>query len=559
MHSQDVDLSALDQTVIGAIPAAHETANGASPAAKVEFVSGSGPKLETETQALLRIRLRAAAIVLLVAVAAFFVRGFFVEDSPARWAQVIVVLAMAAVVSVLTWKALTLSQLRWIEAATFALIAIYLGIYERELVLLKADVGNPAFELAAVKSCVLYFFAVILLYGAFIPNTWQRAARVLIPTALVPFAVIGLVRLNSTAVSAIADQVADFEQISDNVIMMTLGVVASLYGTHIINTLRIEAFQARQMGQYRLKERLGAGGMGEVYLAEHCLLKRPCAIKFIHPQSQSDPAAILRFEREVRTTAKLSHWNTVNIFDYGRTEDGTFYYVMEYLHGLNLADLVNRYGPMPPERAIHLLCQVCRALHEAHGAGLVHRDIKPANIFAARLGGICDVAKLLDFGLVKHTTNGAATNDEQDGTISGSPLYMPPEQAVAAGEPDARSDIYSLGATAYYLLTATTPFQETSIVRLMLAHAREPVVPPSQRQTGLPRDLEQIVLKCLAKRPADRFQDALSLERGLSGCANAGSWTDRDAQQWWHEKWESEGMKEGGGATSSARTTDCPG
>src|SRR5579872_21471 len=401
MNPPDLDLSALDATVIGAIPDESLSLREKSPAARVELVSGSVPRIENETEALLRIRLRAAAIVLLVAVAAFFIRSFFVEDAPVRWLQGMVSAVLAVIVAVLSSrKPISLAQLRWCELAIFGLISGYLGMYEYQLVLAKAHAGNPIFELAAIKSCVLYFFAVMLLYGTFIPNSWQRAAKVLVPMAAMPFIVMGSLRLSSTTVREFSEQTANFEQVSDNVIMMVLGCVASVYGAHIINTLRVEAFRARQMGQYRLKERLGAGGMGEVYLAEHCLLKRPCAIKLIHPGSQADPQAIARFEREVRTTANLTHWNTVSIFDYGRTDDGVFYYVMEYLPGLSLADLVARYGPLPAARAIYLLRQACRALHEAHACGLVHRDIKPANIFAARLGGVCDVAKLLDFGLV---------------------------------------------------------------------------------------------------------------------------------------------------------------
>jgi serine/threonine protein kinase len=317
--------------------------------------------------------------------------------------------------------------------------------------------------------------------------------------------------------------------------MMTLGAAASLYGTHIINTLRVEAFKARQMGQYHLKERLGAGGMGEVYLAEHRLLKRPCAIKVIRPGSQADPAAIERFEREVRTTAKLTHWNTVNIFDYGRTDDGTFFYVMEYLRGLSLAELVQRHGPLPPARAIHLLRQTCRALHEAHASGLVHRDVKPANIFAARLGGVYDVAKLLDFGLVRHTADDPGRQLAQGETFSGSPLYMAPEQGRAGHEPDARSDIYSLGATAYYLLTGRPPFDGKNIVQVLLAHTHDPIVPPSRICPGIPTDLEQVVLRCLSKQSDGRFPHAPALEEALAGCQDADRWTHADAARWWEE------------------------
>jgi serine/threonine-protein kinase len=274
--------------------------------------------------------------------------------------------------------------------------------------------------------------------------------------------------------------------------------------------------------------------MGDVYLAEHCLLKRPCAIKLIRPGSQTDPLALARFEREVRTTAKLTHWNTIGIFDYGRTEDGTFYYVMEFLPGLSLADLVKRFGPLPAGRVIHLLRQTCRALSEAHAAGLIHRDIKPANIFAARLGGTSDVAKLLDFGLVRHASQDQNIQITQDHAFSGSPLYMAPEQA-ANSVPDARSDIYSLGATAYFALTGRVPFEGTNPVHVMIAHARDPVAPPSTLISGIPADLEQIVLRCLAKRPEDRYPDVASLERALAGCADANTWGDAEAERWWSE------------------------
>ena len=184
-------------------------------------------------------------------------------------------------------------------------------------------------------------------------------------------------------------------------LMLGLAVVTSVYGTHMVGSLRREAFEARRLGQYRLLRLIGSGGMGDVYLAEHQLMKRPCAIKVIRPSKADDPQALARFEREVHATAQLSHWNSVEIFDYGRAEDGTFYYVMEYLPGLSLAQLVERYGPLPPARVVYLLAQVCDALAEAHAAGLIHRDIKPGNIFAAVRGGQYDVAKLLDFGLAK--------------------------------------------------------------------------------------------------------------------------------------------------------------
>jgi serine/threonine-protein kinase len=201
--------------------------------------------------------------------------------------------------------------------------------------------------------------------------------------------------------------------------------------------------------------------MGEVYLAEHRLLKRPCAVKLNHPERAGDAAALHRFEREVRATAQLTHPNTVEIYDYGHAEDGTFYYVMEYLPGLDLDDLVTRYGPVPPARAVHFLRQLCGTSQKAHAAGLVHRDIKPGNVLVCRHGGRHDVAKLLDFGLVQAA--GARGDDPSrltaTGAVVGTPAYMAPEQARGAEAADVRSDLYSLGALGYFLSAGRPPFQ----------------------------------------------------------------------------------------------------
>src|SRR5438477_2012920 len=188
----------------------------------------------------------------------------------------------------------------------------------------------------------------------------------------------------------------------ETIILMATAAAIAVFGSHKIRELQEKAHEAQRIGQYRLKQILGFGGMGAVYLAEHVLLRRPCAIKLIRPDQAGDPRTLLRFEREVQATATLTHWNTIEIYDYGHADDGTFYYVMEYLPEMNLEDLVERHGPLPPERAVHLLRQVCQALREAHGIGLIHRDIKPSNILACERGRVYDVAKLLDFGLVKN-------------------------------------------------------------------------------------------------------------------------------------------------------------
>jgi serine/threonine-protein kinase len=244
---------------------------------------------------------------------------------------------------------------------------------------------------------------------------------------------------------------------------------------------------------------------------------------------------LARFEREVQMTARLSHWNTVEIFDYGSTEEGIFYYVMEYLPGLSLKDLLDLDGPLPPKRVIHLLRQTCQGLREAHSIGLIHRDIKPGNIFAAQRGGLYDVVKLLDFGLVKPLVEIPSSRLTHDGAISGTPLYMSPEQARGLDDVDARSDIYSLGAVAYTLLTGHSPFERTSPLDVMIAHARDEVEPPSALRRDLPADLERVILRCLAKDPMDRFQDTDSLAQALSECAAADEWTQRDAARWWQD------------------------
>lgn len=277
----------------------------------------------------------------------------------------------------------------------------------------------------------------------------------------------------------------------------------------------------RELGQYRLAHRLAAGGMGEVYLAEHRMLKRTCAVKVIRPEWMGDDRALTRFEREVRVTARLRHPNTVQIFDYGVGPDGTFYYVMEHLTGMNMGELVGRTGRLPAGRAVRLLRQVCGALREAHGMGLVHRDVNPSNILVCEMGGMRDVVKLVDFGLV----SSAAPQPQdprvtQQGTFVGTPEFASPEQARGAVV-DARSDLYSLGAVAYLLLTGRAPFRGETRMDVLLAHCHEPPVPPSRLVPDVPPDLEGVVLRCLAKDPADRFPDADALDQALARCGRA--------------------------------------
>ena len=244
----------------------------------------------------------------------------------------------------------------------------------------------------------VFWFALLTLYGLFVPNTWRRGAVVVGLIAACPLAV-ALVEEGRTGWPLAGRPLQYYLAVLG--FWAAFGAVLAVFGSRHIEALRRQASEARRLGQYRLTKRLGAGGMGEVYLAEHVLLRRPCAVKLIRPERVSDPGSLQHFEREVQATATLTHPNTVEIYDYGRAEDGTFYYVMEYLPGMSLAEVVSRHGPLPPGRVVSLLLQVCSALGEAHAIGLIHRDVKPGNIMACIRGGVHDVAKLLDFGLVE--------------------------------------------------------------------------------------------------------------------------------------------------------------
>jgi serine/threonine protein kinase len=270
--------------------------------------------------------------------------------------------------------------------------------------------------------------------------------------------------------------------------------------------------------------------MGVVYRASHAMLRRPTAIKLL---TDGDDASLARFEREVHLLASLSHPNIVTVHDYGRTADGSFYFAMELLDGMDLETLVAADGPQPAERVIHIVRQVARGLSEAHDVGLVHRDIKPANVFLCRHWGEPDAVKVLDFGLAKNNADPRMALTGQN-VVLGTPLYISPEMLNSGALVDARSDIYSLGAAAYYMLTAQPVFTGSSVVEVCLQHLTSaPVAPSARLGRAVPADLEAIVLRCLAKSTADRYPSAAELERALAACAAAEKWSAAHAQAWW--------------------------
>jgi DNA-binding response OmpR family regulator len=296
------------------------------------------------------------------------------------------------------------------------------------------------------------------------------------------------------------------------------------------------ASKGRRLGQYTIDEKIGTGAMGVVYRGQHAMLHRPTAIKMLD-STMTDEQAIARFEREVQLTSQLNHPNTIAIYDYGRTPEGMFYYVMEYLDGITLQDLVERYGPQPEARVIHLLRQICGSLAEAHGVGLIHRDIKPANMMVNHRGGLYDFVKLLDFGLVKPLDTADETALTAAGAVTGTPMYMSPELVERSEEIDARSDLYSLGAVGYWLLAGQPVFEGKSIIEICVQHVEcEPALPSEKRGEPIAKDVEQLILKCLKKEPANRPQTAQELLDDLSKCQAAGAWTQDTAAQWWLEE-----------------------
>jgi hypothetical protein len=497
---------------------------------KVGLVFGAGNSAASELTVLLRKRLRVLGL-MGTAVYAWVVLYTlpYLISSPTTFAgfrlsllACSVIAPVFVVVSWLLWsrRALSLPQLRWVEGLSLCLVLVHLAASRYEYLVYYGlqkviQEGPPVSPPRFAAFLCLPFFGLVMAYGTLIPNTWKRGLAMTGLIAVSPIALATVAALQQGALS----WALTFALLLPSLAMMAGAAALGVAGAHRIEVLRQEAVEARRLGQYQLGERLGSGGMGEVYLAEHLLLRRPCAIKLIRPDRASDPQILLRFEREVQATATLTSWHTVEIYDYGHAQDGTFYYVMEYLPGPTLEQSVREQGPMPAGRVIHVLRQLCSALHEAHSAELIHRDIKPGNVIACQRGGLDDVVKLLDFGLVRVLRVARAGPDlTQEGVIAGTPGYMSPEQASGKQDLTAASDIYSLGAVAYFLLTGQAPFVRETVMQVLAAHISEPVVPPSRLRADMPADLEAVVLRCLEKAPAARFDSATSLSHALSGC-----------------------------------------
>jgi serine/threonine-protein kinase len=389
--------------------------------------------------------------------------------------------------------------------------------------------GSPQLEPTGPfprATLLLILTNVVLARAVFVPSAALWTAAVSAACALVVSALIALFPSGAAA----SDRAAAIW----SAMWALCAVVVATLTSQVIYGLRQEVREARRLGQYTLEAKIGEGGMGAVYRARHAMLRRPTAIKLLPPE-KAGSAALERFEREVQLTARLSHPNTVAVFDYGRTPDGVFYYAMEYLDGADLHRVVGADGPQPPARVVHVLRQAASALAEAHGIGLIHRDVKPENIILCERGGVPDVAKVVDFGLVRDLDQASALSRAD--VVQGTPLYISPEAISAPDRVDARSDVYALGAVGYFMLCGQPVFSGATLVEVCAHHLHTAPVPPSERLgRPLPEALESLVLGCLEKDPARRPPSASALERRLAALAAAHPWSEDDARAWW-ERW----------------------
>ena len=482
---------------------------------------------------------RLRALVLLYAFI-FFMAGFFpallfaddrarlVQD-PANWAPGVVSITLALLVWAFTLNRRVPLSLVMTVGLCFEVASSYGIAFAEYLEPLRLDMhGWMGLSWVAPWT---------LLYTVVIPTRPRRAlVAALASVSSVPVVIGFMVATHRTTFNP--DPAQFFFWI---IFPYLLSTTMAYVGARVVYRLGTEVSEARELGSYRLVERLGEGGMGEVWRAQHRLLARPAAIKLIRGGGAGNVGAsdeaMRRFEREAQITARLSSPHTVQLFDCGIADDGRFYYVMELLNGLDLETLVRRYGPLPAERVIYLLRQVCHSLAEAASYGLVHRDIKPANLFVSRYGGECDFVKVLDFGIAKevdHMMETGVIGLTREHGLRGTPAYIAPEQALGGPGIDSRADIYAVGCVAYFLLTGQLVFTGDTPMAVVVHHAHTPPTRPSERsELPIPAAFDRLVLACLAKNPAERPQSARDLSRQLAEVDGVSPWTEDRARQWW--------------------------
>jgi serine/threonine-protein kinase len=398
------------------------------------------------------------------------------------------------------------------------------------------EAGAPTFGLSWIGVWVVAFPNLVTLCPSSVLRAGILSALCLPAVALLSFARDGWPAVDGSP--AYGSALAQLAQLT--VPLLACAGLATFMAARVFRMAR-DVTNARRLGNYELVERIGGGGMGEVWKAKHRLLARPAAVKIIRPGASTGtpPSAgatlARRFEREAQATAALTSANTVAIYDFGTNEDGAFYYVMELLEGMDLRTLVEKTGPVPSARAIRFLRQALASLADAHASGLIHRDVKPANLYLCRRGLELDVVKVLDFGLVKDFADGSGSQLTADGITSGTPAFMAPEMALGSSGVDARADLYALGCVAYWLLAGRLVFEGPTALSILVQHAKEqPLAPSRVSELDVDPELERLVLDLLAKRPDERPAGALEVDRRLAAIEQRiGAWTQERAERWW--------------------------
>jgi len=453
--------------------------------------------------------------------------------SPLRWAPSVVSISVALIVAGLTWS----RRIPLTRILSIGLLFEVVGSFG----IAAAQYLDPSRYAAGPPWAGLSWVAVWMLgFTVVIPSQPGRALAAGFGSA----ASVPIVAAVAMAAGFSPIRISALRFIFQIVVPYLLVVLVSYVGARIVYRLGTDLRRAQELGSYRLVERLGQGGMGEVWRARHRFLARPAAIKLMRPEKLGATTVErlselrARFEREAQATASLRSPHTIELYDFGVADSGAFFYVMELLDGFDLETLVERFGPVAPARAIHLLLQVCHSLAEAHAAGLIHRDIKPANVYVCRYGRDVDFVKVLDFGLVKtlgdeHATEVNLTRDHHPG---GTPAFMAPEQVLGVRPVDARSDIYAAGCLAYWLITGQLVFAGRTAMETMMQHTQAKPVPPSKRtELPIPDALDEAILACLEKDPEARPASADALASRLACIHTPGRWTADDAREWWQK------------------------
>ena len=493
------------------------------------------PWSSEESREFLQERIAHFAFVVLLASVLIFVSGWVIDLVwyPGRlagglplsapyffnlgWAAVLLAMWLATRGATVPGPALRLLD----AGGTFAVSAIAL-----------AQCFSASFALRPDILAVVALFMLLLYRAAVVPSDVRRTAWIgTLCAAPLPV----LTYLDYSRLVRPADALSPSGYAAYAFRFSVLAVLLSSKTSSVIYGLRRTIHETRHVGPYTLVSKIGEGGMGAVYRARHALLRRPTAIKILQPE-RAGQMDLVRFEREVQMTSLLTSPHIVSIYDFGRTQDGLFYYAMEYLDGIDLQELVSRDGPMPPGRVVRVLRQVCEALGEAHGVGLIHRDIKPANILLCQRGGRSDVVKVVDFGLVKDLAATADPGATRENIVLGTPHYLSPEAIQSPESIDARSDLYALGATAYFLLTGTPVF-DGPLPQIFAHHiGATPESPAARLGRPVPPSLEALIFSALAKDPNERPESAELFEARLAACADVPDWTQADAAAWWRTR-----------------------